>query len=307
MWTFRPTVQFVVPVVVVAVAAWLFDSSSGLIGFVLGVTALSSSAVGAARVAETVVLGVLAAVFAGLTVVLPDHPAAAATAVALAALSSAPFNQRSNGTGVALPVLVAVLAVLDIETAATTAAWVFLGAVVVTVLAHALGLRRPLSPTARSAAWRHAVLTAAIAGPASWAVVSWEVPHGYWAVATVCVVLRPVADETMRASRDRISATFAGALMAGLIAVLLPVWAAAVSALACIFLMLGWLIVADQRRYTTFLTPVVVLTAAAGSAPVLTLATERIILSAVGVALAAAIAIGLRKYERGLSHEQPDR
>lgn len=249
MWTFRPTVQFVVPIVLVAVAAWLVDGTSGVIGFVLGVTAVSSSAVGAARVAETVVLGVLAALFAGLAVVLPDRPAVAAAAVALAALSSAPFNQRSNGTGVGLPVIVAVLAVIDIEAAATTAAWVFLGAVVVMVLARALGLRNPPSPIAASAAWRHAVLTAAIAGTASWAVVSWEVPHGYWAVATVCVVLRPVADETTRASRDRVSATFAGALVAGLIAVLLPVWAAVVAAFACTLLMLGWLIAADQRKY----------------------------------------------------------
>lgn len=301
--TLVPTVQFVIPVGAVAVAAWLLGGGSGGVGFVLGVVTVSSSAVGAVRLAETAAVGVLAVVFAAIAVALPDDPSVAAAGVALAALCSAPLDQRSNGAGVMLPVLVAVL-VVGSGSAATTAAWVLVGATLMTALPRLLNLRRPVPSVSPSVAWRHAVVTAVVAGLLTWAVMRWEVPHGYWAVAAVCVVLRPVAAETARAAIDRVSGTVAGALLAGLIAVLLPAWAAVVAAVVCTLLMVGWLIAADQRRYVAFLTPVVVLAAAAGRTPVFDLAAERVVLSAIGAVVAAGIAVGLRRYERERSPQR---
>jgi uncharacterized membrane protein YccC len=198
-----------------------------------------------------------------------------------------------------LPVVVVVLVVAQVSSALSTAAWLLVAAAATTALARALALRRPLPPVASALVWRHAGVMALLVGAMTWVVVRWDVAHGYWAVATVCVVLRPVADETTRAARDRVLGTLAGAFLAVAVGVLLPGWAVVVAAAGCGLGMIGWLVAGNQRKYVVFLTPVVVLGAAAGTGSAFDLAAERLVLSAVGAVVGAGAAVGLRAYERG--------
>jgi len=207
---------------------------------------------------------------------------------------------RATGTATTLPILVAVFATTSSPQPPVAAGgWVLVGGTYLLIVARLLGIRRPAPPMGYRLVWRHACATALSCEIVLFLTVWQQVPHGYWVVVTLCVVLHPVPGETTGAAQDRIIGTAVGAIAAIPLAVLLPVWASLLAALGCAIIMVGWAAVGDGRRQAVFLTPVIVLVGSGGlSASSFELAITRLLLSVVGAALAVALALVLSGYEQ---------
>ena len=108
------------------------------------------------------------------------------------------------------------------------------------IVARLLGIRRPAPPMGYRLVWRHACATALSCEIVLFLTVWQQVPHGYWVVVTLCVVLHPVPGETTGAAQDRIIGTAVGAIAAIPLAVLLPVWASLLAALGCAIIIASW-------------------------------------------------------------------
>ena len=103
-------------------------------------------------------------------------------------------------------------------------------------------------------------------------------------------MLRPSTKST-----QRVLGTIAGALLALLAAVLLPVPALLVLLVACTVLSTAYALRSDYTRQVLFMTPAIVLLGSAGH-PLL-IASERAVATLAGALLAAAIALGLAAFD----------
>jgi Fusaric acid resistance protein-like len=233
----RPALRLAAGVVllvgVLAALAGLVGGHVRLLGVVVGLTAVAPAALGGPLRPE-----------AGVAV----HGQAVGVALLVAGAAMANgVLARVGPVGVVLPVVAVICGSLEVGAPLTVGLWVLVGGAVCLGVVRAVGVARPATPTPGAAAWRHAALTAGGAGLLAWAGISWAVPHGFWAVLTLCLVFRPVPGETWRAAWNRTLGTLSGAVLAGVIAVL----------------MLGWAAAGDQRLQARYLTPVVVLAGAA--------------------------------------------
>ncbi|MCA0296348.1 MAG: FUSC family protein [Actinobacteria bacterium] len=241
-------------------------------------------------IVPTVMAGVVA-------VALRGQPLAAACFVALCCLLVAPAGMLSDGLLSVLPTSVAVLVLVpgDVEPG-PTALWLLVGAVLMVAMAARLP-RRPRAPgIEQRRAWRHAIVMALSAGLVVYLVGVWDVPHGYWVALTLTVVLRPFDDQTMTRASERVLGTIAGALLALVAALLLPLPALLVLLMGCTVLSFAYAMKGDYVRQVLFLTPSVVLIGSAGGNAAL-LASERALATLAGALLAAGIALALARFD----------
>lgn len=288
----------VVAIAPVAAVAGLVAGSDAVLAVLLGLASGAGVAVATPspqwRAALVVATGLAAAAGAAGH----GHAVAVAVIVALAAMVQAPFSIRVGAVATMLPAVAATFGSVGGQWY-VAGLWSAAGAAAITIVVTVINLTGPSEPVPSAVAWRHAVVTALAAGTAAGLSVHWSVPHGYWAVVTLCVVLHPVRGETSRRALDRFAGTATGAVLAGVLATALPVGAGLAVAAVCALLMLGWSVAANERKQLIFLTPVVVLVGSSGlSSTALDLAVGRTVLSTLGAAVAVVLALALHAYER---------
>lgn len=237
-------------------------------------------------------LAVPAALAAGVAVALRGQPFAAAGFVALCCLMVAPANQLGDGLMAGLPTAAAVLVAVPGDfTPSWTAAGVLLGGAVVVLIATRIPRTMRPADVEPVRAWRHAIVMAVAVGVVTYLVLALDVHHGYWVALTLTVVLRPFDDQTRSRAGQRVLGTFAGVVLAVLIAAVLPLWAIAVALVACLVLMTAYSTIGDYTRQVIFLTPTVVLLGSAGDPGLI--AAERALATITGAILAGLVAMGL--------------
>lgn len=113
--------------------------------------------------------------------------------------------------------------------------------------------------TFRSLVFRHAMRVAVAAALGTAAYLLWAIPHGVWIPLTVLIVLQPHLGATLNKALHRTGGTLLGALVAGVLVILLHDTAGIDGAiLACFFLTLLFF----RRRYwiaVAFLTPLIIM------------------------------------------------
>ena len=282
----------VIPVYVGGMAA--------LLAFVMGAVCGMNSAVADVSLSWKALTGILAAGAAGLGLQVADQPLLAGVAVMVVGLLQAPLNARAAALGIFLPVLVSIFAMVDVPYGPLVlGAWVLTGFVAIHWLAQLFGLPVVVRVLPMSVAWRHAAVFAIAAGVIQYLMMQWDVPHGYWLVLTLASVLRPVVGETRGVAIQRIGGTFAGVMLAILIVWLVPEGVAVLLVIPCGVLMIAWAVMQDLRKQTMFGTPVVILIASAGAVAVgFEFALERLVLTVLGVLIAAGAVVVLQFIER---------
>lgn len=282
----------VIPVYVGGLAA--------LVAFVLGVTSGVGSALAGVGWSFKVLTGLLSGLAAAAGVAATDNAGWAAGAVVLFGLVQAPLNARAASLGFFLPVLVSVFATIDVGDDPRLAfGWVVLGFGVIHWLAGLFNLPKTEQPLALAVAVRHAVVFAVAAGVIQLVLMRWGTPHGYWLVLTLASVLRPVAAESRSVAVERSIGTVAGVLIAIVIVWTVPQAIALLLTIPCAALMIAWAVMQDLRKQTMFGTPVVVLMGSAGAISMgAGVALERLVLTALGVVIAAGAVVVLEYLER---------
>jgi uncharacterized membrane protein YccC len=195
-----------------------------------------------------------------------------------------------------VPTVVAVLVLVPGEfQPGRTAIWMLFGGALVVAVATRLPRTPPAAGVEQRRAWLHAAVMAVSVGAVVYLVGVWEIPHGYWVALTLTAVLRPFGDETMKKSVQRVLGTIAGALVALVAAVFLPLWALLVLLVVSTVLSSAYAMAGDYTRQVLFMTPAVVLLGSAGNP--FQIASERALATLAGALLAAAIALALATFE----------
>lgn len=286
------TVVFVAPIS----GAYLLAGVPAALGLAMGILAAIRPAV-TLRPLHALALAVPAGMAGAVAVGLRGQPVAAACFVALCCLLVAPAGILQEGLMGAVPTIAAVLVLVpgDFQPG-PTALWMLVGGVLVVAVATRLPRSAPAPGVEPKRAWRHAAVMALSVGAVVYLVDLLAVPHGYWMALTLTVVLRPFDDQTMKRSIQRVLGTIAGALLALAAAVLLPLWALLALLAISTVLSIAYALGRDYTRQVMFMTPAVVLVGSAGGNPGL-IASERALATLAGALLAAAIALGLARFE----------
>ena len=111
----------------------------------------------------------------------------------------------------------------------------------------------------RSAIFRHALRVAVLAGAAVAVVAGRDAPHGIWLPMTVLVVLQPDYGGTLTRAVQRSAGTVVGAVIAGVLLVLLQGTLAFEGAVAALLFATFFLIRRHYAQAIAFLTPLIIL------------------------------------------------
>jgi hypothetical protein len=236
------------------------------------------------------------AVVAAVGTLTTGHSVAMAVVVALSALLAYPGNRVSAGLLSMAPVLVVLegLGVVKVGWVAAFFAALISGIYVVLVV-RLLRVRLPARPVSRDIAARHALLLAVLCGVSAWVVTEQALPHGYWIIVTVAIVLRPSERESNSMVRDRVIGTVVGSVIAVLVGEFLSQGAAWVVVAVFFWLDLGYMLVhrtVGAAIATTVL--VVIMVAPSTTGGTWTAAGERLMWTLVGGALAVVAGLFLR-------------
>lgn len=295
----RLSVLVTLALLIPLVGAYLAAGAGAAMAVSLGYTAaLTPARTVPARYAYALTLP--AALTGAVAVSVNGDAFAAACFVALACLLIAPANMASNGLMAGLPSVAAVLAAAPLEVdPVQAAAWMLVGGVAVVTLVSRLPHRDdPVAGLDPWSAWVHAAAMAVVVGLVVGLVSAFDIPHGYWVAATMSVVLRPQRHETAIAARQRVVGTTVGAGLALVVALLVPGWIALVLTAAMLVLVVANAALGRQTQQISYHTPLIVLLASGGGGATAGLAVERVLMTALGAAIAAVVALWIARLAR---------
>ena len=256
-------------------------------------------------------LSAVAGVSALVAVLAHPYPLAGALVMSLVAGGAALTARR----GLHSPVLVVPLAIAITVTSPPAITGVAAGpatAIVAGVAMTACGLwvtaaarlvlgeRRPRFPTrphSRGVTVAYAAVMAVIVGAATWGVLALgPVDHGGWLLVTLVIVLQPSTADTIRKTLQRLGGTAAGLVLALAVSLLdlPPALHLAISALLLYAALASRFVLRlPYWVYVTALTPAIILVNTQ-AASTLDLVTERLEFTALGGAIAIAVAFAAK-------------
>jgi hypothetical protein len=238
-----------------------------------------------------ITLGAMLTVAFFFAAAVNGSPLPVAIVVALAALASIPAEQVSAGMFSMLPALAAVIGIVPVSGSAPVVGLVaaagFAYAWLITTLAGVSSVPAPAPP---ELARVHGIVLGTVTALGAWATLAWNVPHGYWFVLTIAVILRPQPDEAREQMHARMAGTMLGAFAALVLLYVLPGWLVTVAILVAALLFFAYLQSGDPLRQTISLTTMLLLLSAAGVEQAgIEASLERILWTAVAIVVAAAI------------------
>jgi hypothetical protein len=295
-----PVLRLAVPVTgglaVPLVVAWLVSGPAAALAVTLGFSgALIPAFMLRGRWAATMCVPLAMAGAVGVAV--NGQPFPAACFAALCCLLVAPANTIANGLLAGLPTVVAVaVATPTTIDPVLLFGWMLVSGLLVVLIAQALPRPGPSPGIPARSAWVHAGTMAAAVGATVFFVTWQELPRGFWVPMTMTIVLRPLADETRRLSRQRVTGTVVGAVVAVTIAAVLPRWAALAVGLVLLVALVSYGLLDRYEQQVAMLTPLLIVLGTGGVIATIGVAAERILATTIGVALAALLALGLARW-----------
>ena len=272
---------------------------SALVCLVMGyLVCLAPAEMAPARVALPLALPGAAAGVVAVTVHGDALPAACL--VAVVSLLIAPANMYQNGLLAGIPTITAILTTIPLDLdAAFTGGWMLLGSALVVAIVAPVRHEGEQEKVDPKVAWFHASAMALVVGPMVYALTVTGVPRAHWVAMTLTVVLRPYGRETQKVARQRVIGTFAGAMIALALAVVVPQWAALAISSLLLILMFAYMLLDRYALAVAAVTPLVVLIAAGGGTePTLDAALLRVAATVLGAVVAAVLALAILRFER---------
>lgn len=248
---------------------------------------------------QAALLVVVGAALGALASLAGSSPWAIAVLMFVSAILSALTNQRSAGLLSLAPIMVILFGPGPISLEWWVAAlWILGGGVVGAVITKMLKFQAPVMPVEKRTAWEHGLAVGILcAGVMFWSLAN-NVPHGYWIAVTVLMALRPLPNQRRETLSGRLIGTFLGAIIALLAVLLLPLWAAVVVAVLCLFALVWYTMGGAYLMQALVLTPMLLIFASLGDIDRgFELTIERVLFTVIGVAAAVLVALMLRRFE----------
>lgn len=269
------------------------------LGLAMGYTA---SAIPAMKVpARHALLLALPAALTGVVAVGVNGEALPAAAfMALACLLVAPANVHDNGLLSGIPTVAAIFVVIPAAPApAPVGGWMLVGSAIIVAVLTRLRQDAPRDEVPERAAWLQAAAMAAATALVVYLLTLHEVPHGYWIVMTLTILLRPYAHETTNKARQRVVGTIVGAIGALVLAVLLPPAAAFGIATLLFVLLIAYTVTDNYALAIACATPFIVLLGAGGGLDsTVEVIVQRVLATIAGALIAGVIALAVARQTR---------
>ncbi len=292
--TLKLLVAILIPSAIVSVLAGTSASMGfGLaIGLGMAVTPVSKPPLAALLVVIGAALGALASL-AGST------PWAIALLMFVSAVLSALTNQRSAGLLTLAPIMVILFGPGPITLQWWVAGlWILGGGVVGAFITKLLKFQAPVMPVEKRTSWEHGIAVGVLCAAVMFWSLANNIPHGYWIAVTVLMALRPLPNQRRETLNGRLIGTFLGAIIALLAVLLLPLWAAVVVAVFCLFSLVWYTMGGAYLMQALALTPMLLIFASLGDIDRgFELTIERVLFTVIGVAAAVLLALMLRRWE----------
>ena len=225
--------------------------------------------------------------------------------VGVAALVSGFLDKFAIGSGHLLPVAVAVAGMVGhSQPSMYVASLALLGCFIGVLLIYILKIHQ--KPTVATAIQLKVNTVALVLLAAIFAHVSikYNLPHGYWAIFTLCAVLKPAAGETLQTIRKRVSATIVGAIVGLLVVIILPHWVSMAGALISILFLVYFMLKGNYTPYVIALTVLIVLLMSNGEAKnAVSISELRLGLTVLSSAITGIVALLLWRLQRLLSNK----
>lgn len=292
--TLKLLVAILIPSVIVSVLA----GTSASMGFGLAI-GLGMSVTPVTKPAQAALLVLLGAGLGALASLSGSTPWAIAVLMFASAVLSALTNQHSAGLLTLAPIMVILFGPGPITLQWWVAAlWILGGGVVGAFITKLLKFQAPVMPVEKRTAWEHGIAVGLLcAGVMFWTLAN-DIPHGYWIAVTVLMALRPLPNQRRETLNGRLIGTFLGAVIALLAVLLLPLWAAIVVAVFCLFTLVWYTMGGAYLMQALALTPMLLIFASLGDIDRgFELTIERVSFTVVGVAAAVLLALMLRRFE----------
>lgn len=292
--TLKLLVAILIPSAIVSVLAGTSASMGfGLaIGLGMAVTPVSKPPLAALLVLIGAGLGALASL-AGST------PWAIALLMFVSAVLSALTNQRSAGLLTLAPIMVILFGPGPIILQWWVAGlWILGGGVVGAFITKLLKFQAPVMPVEKRTSWEHGIAVGILCAAVMFWSLANDIPHGYWIAVTVLMALRPLPNQRRETLNGRLIGTFLGAIIALLAVLLLPLWAAVVVAVFCLFSLVWYTMGGAYLMQALALTPMLLIFASLGDIDRgFELTIERVLFTVIGVAAAVLLALMLQRFE----------
>ncbi len=287
-------VAILIPAAIVSVVGGVAPSMAFGLAMGLGMAVAPVS-----KPLNTAIYILIGAALGALASVADASPWAIAVLIFISAILCAITNQRSAGLLAMAPLFVILFGPGPISLEWWAAAlWIIAGGLVGVAITVLLKFQAPIKPVAPRTAWEHGIAVGLLcAGIMYWSLAN-DVPHGYWMAVTVLMALRPLPDQRRETLNGRLIGTLLGAVIALLVVLFLPTWAAVIAAVVFLFLLIWYSMGGAYLMQALSLTPMLLIFASLGDVDRgIELTIERVIFTVIGIGAAIVVALLLRRWE----------
>lgn len=296
--TLPTAIKLMVAILIPSVIVSIVGGPSASMGFGLAM-GLGMAVAPISKPLHSTVLIVIGAALGALATLAGSTRWAIAVLTFLSAILFAITNQRSAGLLSLAPLLVILFGPGPISLSWWGAAlWVLAGGAVGAAITHILKFTASVVPVPSRTAWEHGITVGVLCAAVMFWSLANDVPHGYWIAVTVLMALRPLPDQRRETLNGRLIGTLLGAVIAFLVVLFLPTWAAVVVAALFLFMLIWYTMGGAYLMQALALTPMLLIFASLGDVERgIELTLERVIFTVIGVGAAILLALLLRRWE----------
>ena len=222
--------------------------------------------------------------------------------VGLAALVTGIFEKWAVGIGHLIPIAVAVTGMVQhTQNTVIPMAWVIVGCLAGILLVYLFKIHQKPSVATASQLKIYTAVIVLMATIFAYIAIKYNLPHGYWAIFTLCAVLKPATNETISAVRMRVFGTIIGAIFGLISVLLLPYWLTTIFALLCLLFMVYYMLDSRYTKYVIVLTTLLVLLMSNGiKSEAINISELRIFLTIFSSVITALVALIIWRFQKYL-------
>lgn len=223
--------------------------------------------------------------------------------VALASLISGLSDKWAVGMGRLIPIAIVIVGTVSHnQSALSLGLWSFYGCIAGIGLIYIAKIHQAPKHASYMQIKINTTALVLMATLFTYIILKFNLPHGYWAVLTLCSVLKPGIDDTIVVVRERIGGTILGAIGGLIVVAVLPKALALLGVLICMFFMVYYMLKTRYQYYVFYMTIMLVLLMANGAtSQAFNIGEERVLLTFTSAVITALVAIILWQIQKHFS------
>ena len=294
----KPSIFMSIILVVISMLGFKIGGQLGVYLLLFGLmTGFNARQVSLKRI---VVLSLTMAILVGAASYWQDNLWIVTFLVGLAALVTGLFEKWAVGIGHLIPIAVAVAGMVhQAQDTIFPTVWIIIGCSVGILLVYLFKIHQKPSIATTVQLKIYTAVIVLMATTFTYIAIKYNLPHGYWAIFTLCAVLKPATNETISTVRMRVFGTIIGAIFGLVSVLLLPHWLTTVFALLCLLFMINYMLDSRYTMYVVVLTTLLVLLMSNGvKSEAINISEIRLLLTVFSSAITALVALIIWRFQK---------